>query len=167
VEAVHVGEPTLTDPQRTLAPEVTKQNIDLFRDALNAGKPAETAAAAKPTGVNEPPRSDQPSQAPLATGAAGDGTGVGVSIVSAPSGSAATDPNGLVKPVGPTNTTLPATEKPAEAPVQVNEIKPGMVPEQQPVATSAKKKKAPKVDLGDQSSSKKKKKKGLGKLNPF
>ncbi|MFP5209216.1 MAG: outer membrane protein assembly factor BamD [Acidobacteriota bacterium] len=168
VEAVHVGEPTLTDPTRVLAPDITKQNITLFKDAVNAGKPTETEAAAKPTGANEPPRSDQPSQAPLATGVAGDGTGVGVSIVSAPSGTTATDPNALVKPVGPTNTALPSAQKPVEAPVQVNEIKPGMVSDVQPIVTGQKKKaKAPKPDLSSQSSSKKKKKKGLDKLNPF
>jgi len=64
---------------------------------------------------------------------------------------------------------MPATEKPAEAPTQVNDIKPGEVPTTQPVDTAAnsKKKKAPKADLSDESSSRKKKKKGLGKLNPF
>ena len=30
-----------------------------------------------------------------------------------------------MKPVGPTDTTLPAVEKPAEAPDQVNDIQPG------------------------------------------
>ena len=30
VEAVHVGEPSLDDPKRTLAPEITKQNVALF-----------------------------------------------------------------------------------------------------------------------------------------
>jgi outer membrane protein assembly factor BamD len=59
----------------------------------------------------------------------------------------------------------PAAEKPADAPDQVNEIKPGSTPAQ-PLSAD-KKKKAPKADLSDESSSKKKKKKGLGKLNPF
>ena len=59
---------------------------------------------------------------------------------------------------------LPSAEKPAEAPIQVNEIKPGSTPTQS--AADARKKK-PKVDLSDESSSKKKKKKGLGKINPF
>jgi outer membrane protein assembly factor BamD len=165
VEAVHVGEPSLDDPKRTLAPEVTKENIALFRDAANAGKPAEPAAAATPTSANEPPRSDQPSQAPLQLEAPAGGTGVGVQVVSAPSGAAAADSNATVKPVGPTNTALPAAEKPAEVPTQVNEIKPGSVPTQ-PTAVNAKNKK-PKADLSDESSSKKKKKKGLSKLKPF
>ena len=78
----------------------------------------------------------------------------------------AADPNAVVKPVGPTNTVLPAAEKPAEAPLQVNDIKPG----QKPAAARhcrQRQAKKPKVDLSEESSSKKKKKKGLGKLNPF
>jgi outer membrane protein assembly factor BamD len=66
--------------------------------------------------------------------------------------------------VGPANTTLPPVDKPAEAPDQVNDIKPGTA--QQQTAADAKKKKS-KADLDEESSSKKKKKKGLGKLNPF
>jgi outer membrane protein assembly factor BamD len=94
----------------------------------------------------------------------GGSTAVGAEIVSAPSTAAAADPNAVVKAVGPVDTALPAAEKPAEAPDQVNEVKPGSTPAQ--AATDAKKKK-PKADLGDESSSKKKKKKGLSKLNPF
>jgi outer membrane protein assembly factor BamD len=93
------------------------------------------------------------------------GTGVGVSIVSAPNGAAA-DPNAVVKAVGPNNTAIPAAEAPAVAPEQVNDVKPGSTPAQT-TADNGKKKKAPKADLSDESSSKKKKKKGLGKLNPF
>jgi hypothetical protein len=74
------------------------------------------------------------------------------------------DPNAVVKAVGPDTAAIPAPEKPAEAPTQVNEIKPGTAP-----ATSAinDKSKKPKVDNGEESSSKKHKKKGLAKLNPF
>jgi outer membrane protein assembly factor BamD len=164
VEAVHVGEPSLDDPKRTLAPTITKENIALFNDAINAGRPAAPAGVVTPTGPNEPPRSDQPSQAPLQMQAPEGGTGVGVSIVSAPNAPAA-DPNAVVKPVGPANTVVPAAEKPADAPEQVNEIKPGSTAAQP--ATAGKKKKAPKADLSDESSSRKKKKKGLGKINPF
>jgi outer membrane protein assembly factor BamD len=174
VEAAHVGEPSLEDPKRTLAPDVTRENIQLFNEASNSGKPPEPAAAT-PTGPNEPPRSDQPSQAPLQLSAPQGGTGVGVSIVSAPNADATAAPNGgagtpgdpnnaLVKPVGPTDTALPPVDKPAEAPDQVNDIRPGTG--QQATATDAKKKK-PKANLDEESSSKKKKKKGLGKLNPF
>ncbi|MGA8086604.1 MAG: outer membrane protein assembly factor BamD, partial [Terracidiphilus sp.] len=178
VEAAHVGEPSLEDPKRTLAPDVNKENVALFKEALNEGKPA-AAAAVNPTGPNEPPRSDQPSNVPLAPPPGSGGTGVGVTIVNAPNGDAAATPSGndavpagtpgdpnnaLVKPVGPNNTVLPPVEKPAEAPMPVNDIKSGAA--QQPTQASGKEKK-PKVNLDEQSSSKKKKKKGLGKLNPF
>jgi outer membrane protein assembly factor BamD len=177
VEAAHVGEPSLDDPKRTVAPDVRKQDLAFFNEALNEGKPA-AAATANPTGPNEPPRSDQPTNVPLAP-PAGGGTGVGVTIVNAPNGDAAATPNGsepvpagtpgdpnnaLVKPVGPANTALPAVEKPAEAPMPVNDIKAGTAQQQTQADAKAKK---PKVNLDEQSSSKKKKKKGLGKLNPF
>ena len=158
VQAVHVGEPSLDDPKRTLAPDVTKQNIAIFNAAVNAGKPAAATGAVTPTGVNEPPRSDQPSQAPLQLEQPASGTGVGVQVVNAP------DSNAVIKPVGPVSTVAPAAEKPAEAPDQVNDVKPGTTPVQS--AAGAKKKK-PKADLSDESSSKKKKKKGISKLNPF
>jgi outer membrane protein assembly factor BamD len=166
VEAVHVGEPSLNDPQRTLAPDVKKEDMTLFADVINAGKPAAPAAAVTATGANEPPRSDQPSSAPLELGAPTGGTGVGAEIVSAPSGPVAADPNALVKPVAPESTALPAVDKPAEAPLQINEIKPGSTPTQ-PAEAAGTKHKKPKTDLSDESSSKKKKKKGLAKLNPF
>jgi len=160
VAAVHVGEPSLEDPKRTIAPDVTKQNLATYNEAVNQGKPAAPLAPVTPTGVNEPPRSDQPSQAPLQLEKPAGGTGVGVEVISAP----AADPNAVIKPVGPVNTTAPAAEKPAAAPDQVNEIKPGTAPAAPANAADAKKKKA---DLSDESSSKKKKKKGLAKLNPF
>jgi len=158
VEAVHVGEPSLDDPKRVLAPDVTKQNMAMFSAAYNAGKPVAAAAAVSPTAPNEPPRSDAPSTAPLQMTAPAGGTGVGAEVVSAP----AADPNAVVKPVGPNNTVIPAAEQPAKAPDQVNDIKPGTTP-----AAAATDKKKPKVDSSDESSSKKKKKKGLAKLNPF
>jgi outer membrane protein assembly factor BamD len=172
VEAVHVGEPTLDDPKRVLAPDISKQNNTLAVEAINQGRPPAPPAVVQPTGPNEPPRSDQPSTAPLQMQAPGEGTGVGVQIVSAPNGPAEapasttqTDPNALVKPIVPSNNALPAADKPAEAPVQVNDIKPGDNPTT-PAVTNGKPKK-PKVDQSDESSSKKKKKKGLAKLNPF
>jgi outer membrane protein assembly factor BamD len=161
IEAVHVGEPSLEDPKRTLAPDVTKQNVAFFNAAVNAGLPPVAPDAVKPTGVNEPPRSDQPSTAPLQLAPPEGGSGVGVQIVSAPN---STPADAVVKPVGPVNTTLPAAEKPAEAPDQVNDVKPGTTPTSAANAADAKKKKA---DLNEESSSRKKKKKGLNKLNPF
>ena len=166
VEAVHVGDPSLDDPKRTFAPEVSKANVAIYTDVVNAGRPAPAAQNVTPTGVNEPPRSDQPSQAPVQMEQpSGTGTGVGAEIISTGSNSAAADPNAVVKAVVPaaTDAGAPAVEKPAEAPAQVNDIKPTGA-----TATPVNdgKKKKPKVD-SDESSSKKKKKKGLEKLNPF
>jgi outer membrane protein assembly factor BamD len=167
VEAVHVGEPSLDDPKRTLAPDINKQNIALLTDAINAGRPAaKPLSAIAPTGANEPPRSDQPNSAPLQLQPPQGGTGLGVQIVSAPSSAAAAEPNPVLKPVGPADTTLPAAEKPAEPPTQVNDIKSSGATST-PANAAASKKKKPKADLGEESSSKKKKKKGLDKLNPF
>jgi outer membrane protein assembly factor BamD len=180
VEAAHVGDPTMESPKRTVAPEITKENQQIFAAAFKAGQPGAPAEAAapKPTGVNEPPRSDQPS-APLqfenVPGGEAGGNGIGASIVSAPNSAAGTtampaeDPNAPVKSVGTTQVVIPAAEAPAPAPDQVNDIKPGSQPAVNaaaPVNTKATKKK-PKLDESEDSSSKKKKKKGLAKLNPF
>jgi outer membrane protein assembly factor BamD len=165
VEAVHVGEPTVDDPKRTLAPTVTKENIAMYNAAVNEGKPASEAAPVTATGANEPPRSDQPSQAPQMAAPAGT-TGLGVSVLGAPN-AAAGDANAVVKSVGPSNEAAPAAEAPATAPEQINDIKPGTAPATTTATADSKKKKAPKADLSDESSSKKKKKKGLSKLNPF
>ena len=162
VEAVHVGEPSLDDPKRTLAPDITKENQAMFIAALNAGKPpAPNGNAAAATGANEPPRTDQPSSAPLQLAPPAGGSGISAEVVSAP----AADPNagaGL-KPVGNTSVVVPAAEKPAEAPIPINEVKTTGA-----TATPLNdKSKKPKVDSKDESDSKKKKKKGLAKLNPF
>jgi outer membrane protein assembly factor BamD len=171
VEAVHVGEPSLDDPKRTLAPDVNKQSVALVSEAVNAGKPA---AAATPA-AGAPPRSDQPSTAPLQMAPPAGGTGVGAEIVSAPAGGeapvggppSAAQPNdgtaGL-KAVGTTAAVEPAAEKPAGAPDQINDVKSTGATATNNADSKAKK---PKDDLNEESSSKKKKKKGLSKLNPF
>src|ERR1035438_5418638 len=56
VEAVHVGEPSLEDPKRTLAPDITKDNVAMFAAAVNQGQPAPAPGAVTPTAPNEPPR---------------------------------------------------------------------------------------------------------------
>jgi len=167
VQAVHVGEPGMSDPKKTIAPSINQENMAYFGAAINPGAPAAAAPTAAPTAATEPPRSDQPSQVPLQLQRPGGGTGVGVTVVNAPSGEAAADPNAVIKPVGPVNTALPAAEAPGEAPVPVNDIKSAGATAT-PIASDKanKKKKAPKPDE-DESSSKKKKKKGLNKLNPF
>jgi outer membrane protein assembly factor BamD len=167
VEAVHVGDPSMGDPKRTIAPDINKENSAIYYAAVTGNKPAPGLVAPATTAANEPPRSDQPSAAPLQGAGTEGGTGVGVEVVNAPGAAAAVDPNAPVKAVGPVNTVLPAAEKPAEAPTQVNDIK-SSGPTSTPIdATNGKKKKkAPKAE-SDESSSKKKKKKGISKLNPF
>jgi outer membrane protein assembly factor BamD len=171
VEAVHVGDPGMDDPKRTIAPAINQENQNVFVAAVNGGKSGPALVAPAATTANEPPRSDQPSAAPLEAATPGGGTGVGVEVVNAPGNGAASgnaaaaDPNAVIKPVGPVNTVLPATEKPAEAPMQVNDIKSTGATATDLDKTNAKKK-APKA-TSDESSSKKKKKKGLAKLNPF
>ncbi len=191
VEAAHVGDPTLDSPERVIAPDVTRENQQIFVQAFKAEQPGaagttQTAKVAAPANAAAQ-GADQSATAPLEfekVPTTGDsGTGIGASIVSAPNGaasenqgatapprSAPADPNAVVKAVGSTTTSLPAAEAPATAPSQVNDIKPGEVPAQPVVATTGKGKKkvkAPKADLSNVSSSKKKKKKGLSKLNPF
>ncbi len=74
--------------------------------------------------------------------------------------------NGGLKPVGPTDTTaLPAAEKPAEAPSQVNDVK--SAPATVTTGTTSAAADKSKYDASKESSSKHKKKKGLDKLNPF
>jgi len=174
VEATHVGEPSLDDPKRVLAPEITKQNLAIITEAANAGRPTAPAEAVTPTGPNEPPRSDRPSSAPLQMQAPGEATGIGIEVVSAPNSAAAApastttpDPNAAVKPVGPPNTVIPPAEKPDAAPLQMNDIKPGQNPSQGADTATTGKAKKPKINQSEESSSKKKKKKGLAKLNPF
>ena len=179
VEAAHVGDPTMAAPKRTIAPEITKENQQIFAAAFKGNQPAAPAEQAKtPTGINEPPRSDQP-QAPLQfenVPTAGGGNGISASVVSAPNSAPAEapakadeDPNAVVKSVGTTDTKLPAAEAPAAAPAQINDIKPGSNPPQPvtPAGAADKKTKKPKLDQSEESSSKKKKKKGLSKINPF
>jgi outer membrane protein assembly factor BamD len=78
---------------------------------------------------------------------------------------------GLAQPVGPnTPAPLPAAEKPAAAPDQINDVKRGPTPQVSTGTSSGKptkKKPKPAYDGSDESSSKHHKKKGLDKLNPL
>jgi outer membrane protein assembly factor BamD len=105
------------------------------------------------------------------------GTGIGVEIVNhngaaskdLPAANGAQDPNfGLATAAPKDNSPLPAAEKPADAPDQVNEATGVPQPAAQVKDPKSKKNpKTPAVDKTDESSSKKKPKKGLDKLNPF
>jgi outer membrane protein assembly factor BamD len=144
--------------------------------ASTAGTPAQPAAAA-------PLAFQDVSSAPVA-GASGSsavtsvqgattappasgGNTVGVEILGSNPNVKPNDNNGGLKAVGPENSTaLPAAEKPAEIPTQVNDIAPGTQPAAQAPNANGKNSK-PEFDKADESSSKHKKKKGLSKLNPF
>jgi outer membrane protein assembly factor BamD len=78
------------------------------------------------------------------------------------------DPKAPVVPgVAPAeNKPLPAIDKPAEAPMQINDVKGAAQVNTGTTASDKKSKKAP-YNSSDESSSKHKKKKGLAKLNPF
>jgi outer membrane protein assembly factor BamD len=74
--------------------------------------------------------------------------------------------NGGLKTVGPADATaLPAVDKPAEAPSQVNDVK--SAPATVTTGTTSAAADKSKYDASKESSSKHKKKKGLDKLNPF
>jgi outer membrane protein assembly factor BamD len=74
--------------------------------------------------------------------------------------------NGGLKAVGPENSAaLPAVDKPAEAPTQVNDVK--NAPATVTTGTTSAAADKSKYDASKESSSKHKKKKGLDKLNPF
>ena len=100
-----------------------------------------------------------------ATPAAG-GNNVGVEVLGSNPNIKQTDTGGL-KAVGPENATpLPAAEKPAAAPEQVNDVPAGSQTAAQAPNANGKNPK-PAFDKSEESSSKHKKKKGLAKLNPF
>lgn len=194
VQASKLGEPALADPKPTLAPTVTRQVMADFNGALNPNAAvASTTTAAAPAPAADDTNSAAPappaSAAPLAlndvqgtdgaaapTGAAvdmtapaatsaGSGTGVGVEILTPGATRTSEQPNGLTA-VGPANTeALPAAEKPAAAPDQINEV----AGQQTPVGQAAPAKGKAKVDCdkSEASCSSHKKKKGLNKINPF
>jgi outer membrane protein assembly factor BamD len=221
IESARVGEPTLSDPPPTLAPDVNKQTMATFTAAMKgepipgvSPKTGEDTTAAAISAGTAPPRTDQPASplkfetVPDANGSAGSTVTVEV-----PSDSAASEGNGtgsggggnaaapaandaatpgsaaISKPVregspdavvtGPAatpavsavrpaeNKPLPAIDKPAEAPNQINDVKSGGGAQVNTGTASSKKSKKAPYDSKDESSSKHKKKKGLAKVNPF
>ena len=195
VMAAHIGDPSLTDPKPTLAPDVTRKIITDFNTSMHPETATTTTTAAKPasTTAEAAPAEAAPAapaaplafhDVPTASSAADTGSAVQTSVPGATSNTssgAATNsmgveiispssspkPDGGLKAVGPENNTpLPAVEKAGDAPNSVNDIKPGTQPAAQAPNAKGKKTK-PEFDKSDESSSKHKKKKGLDKLNPF
>jgi outer membrane protein assembly factor BamD len=115
----------------------------------------------EPRDATQPPPGVPVGPAPTAEGKAAAAEAAGVPGAGNPSG---------LEEIHPDNKPLPPIEKPAEAPVQTNDVHAAQVQTGTDAgAASGKKKKtpAPKYDSSDESSSKHKKKKGLDKLNPF
>jgi len=116
-----------------------------------------------------------PMTAAAPAGAGRHGSSVGVEVLTpgvtstpsaVPTGTAADRPHGIAA-VGPENTSaVPAIDKPAPAPDQLNEAV-GQAQPPTPAKVGNKKTPKPALDKDDESSSKKKPKKGLDKINPF
>jgi len=188
VTVAHLGDPTLTDPKATIAPDVRQHVLAEFTRAMldpnAAAKPADGAAGpANPEATakadNAPAANVE--AAPLAlqdVPAATDGNSNTTTFTStpgsstAPAGSGATGANSMGFEVlspgartGGTNAALPPVEKPDEAPNTVNEISAPTAAAQKPAANGKNGK--PEFDKSDESSSKHKKKKGIKKVVPF
>lgn len=180
VEAARVGDPTLDSPKRTLAPQVTKEKIALFQEAVAGkpltGQPAEAATATSNGSV--PPRTESPA-APSNQGTGSGESGISATIIKAPSsaegtgnepgtgsgnGTAAGTPSNSgttaapakledfgVKPTPPANAALPPVEKPADAPAQINDVKNPPAPAQVNTGASTAKKKKTKKPAYDSS----------------
>jgi outer membrane protein assembly factor BamD len=126
----------------------------------------EIPAAAATRGSTSAVMTNVPGAAGAPPATSGGSNSMGVEIVS-PSAKPASNDNGGLKAVGPPNASaVPAIEKPAVAPDQVNDVPAGSQPAAQAAQPGAKKTN-PSFDKSEESSSKHKKKKGLSKLNPF
>ncbi len=182
VTVAHTGDPTLTDPKPTLAPDVNKNIMTAYTRAVlgvpvpevgakapaTTGDTDTTAASAAPAAPAKPLQFED---VPAATDA---GTPANATFVSTPGSSSGSTSSGagvgmeILTPgvkVSGASTPLPPVEKPAEAPSTVNEVTSAQPAAQAPNANGKNPK--PAFDKADESSSKHKKKKGLKKLNPL
>jgi outer membrane protein assembly factor BamD len=131
VAAAHVGQPTMTDPPATTAPQVNKATLTAFNAAIAGQSPAAPVTTASQDIQNgtAPPRSDQPAPAPrLENVPESGGTGVGAEIITpsnnstappadanppaaAPANPPANPPDGAASPAsvngGPVPTAVP------------------------------------------------------------
>jgi len=127
IEAARVGDPTMTDPPPTLAPEINKQNVAMFEAALK-GKPipgvspngTDTTATAISNGTAPPPPSQPASTLQLETipdqgGSAGSTVTVEVPS-SSDSSSGSSDSSSIGRGAGSNAapTTAPANSGPAD-----------------------------------------------------
>jgi outer membrane protein assembly factor BamD len=194
IATARAGEPTLADPNPTLAPAIRKTIIADFDTSINpkavTGAPAGGGTAAAAPDGTAPAAAPAPAPAALtlsdvpaagaggstsdstimtaapAGGSGGAGSSAGIEIVSPPAAARAVDTGGLPIAAPANATPLPAVEKAGAAPDAINDIQPGQAPAAQTGAANGKNKK-PEFDKSDESSSKHKKKKGLKKLDPL
>ena len=197
VLAATKGEPTLSDPKPTLAPQVYKQILNDFNTALNPNAPKPTAVAsdaATTDGSAPAPAADAAvAPAPLqlqdvpaaGAGSSGDGSStmtsvpasgtgaignsVGVEILTpGVNGSSAPAPDtGGLKAVGPVNSAPLPAIEKAGAAPDAVNDIPAGAAPAGQTPNANGKNRKPEFDKADESSSKHKKKKGLSKINPF
>ncbi len=112
VAAAHVGQPTMTDPAATYAPQVNKANAEAYQIALTGKAPGEPAQLASPEIQNgtAPPRTDQPATTPpqLENVPSSDGSGVGAQIITPANNGAGAPPAAATPPAAPANGAAPA-----------------------------------------------------------
>ena len=169
-QAAKIGDPPLTDPKQTGAPDLIKQLNEQV--AAIAKEPAGGSGDNKlsvEAGSGAPPPNEAPPRSEPSTGAS-------VEIV--PNGNN-TDANGVPELTPVTDNSAPAENaQPATPPQQINEVQNGndaSGPSSSSSSTGASGTGATKAQAGqasqsdqtDYSTSKHKKKKGLHKLNPF
>ena len=146
---------TIPDQGGSTGSTVTVEVPSSSGDASNAGDPAGSSSQ---NGAGSSVTAAPVSTAPPITPPTGNTTSV--------PGPPANEP--VVKAVGPVeNKPLPAIDKPADAPAQINDVQGGGAKVNTAATANDKKKKKAPYNSKEESSSKHKKKKGLDKLNPF
>ena len=120
LEAARVGEPLMTSPKTVTAPEINKQNVDIFNAA--AGKPSSGAAIERSPAVangTAPPRTGDAATTRLEDVPEGSGTGVGATVLN-PNGDVVDNSNGNsstgATPPAAKDEGAAATPAPAPAP---------------------------------------------------
>ncbi len=197
VMAAREGEPSLSDPKATMAPDVYRKVLSDFNTAMNpqaataapgsngpatadnTAAPAEAATPATPAAplqLQEVPAADSGNNAgaavmtnvPAASSQSAGGSSNSMGVeVVAPSTATPVPENGGLKAVGPINQNAAPAIEKAAG--APDQVN-DIQPGTQPAAQAARadgKKTKPEFDKDDESSSKHKKKKGLAKLNPF
>ncbi len=173
-EAAKVGEPTLTDPQQTGAPDIVRQTTaELLKAATDSASKAsvEVVGKGQPAANEAPPRTDKPAAVPATTTPpAGSGNPQPASTATAPQQPAAAQPDNtgiqdlaaqpgaVVAPAAPAQPPATSGTAPAPPPNQVNDAG--------TPADQAQSSQTPVDSSKDSSSQKGKKKKKDKKQNP-